>query len=146
MIDHHTALIYTMVLVSASDREMTDSELKTMGDIVTRLPVFRDYDQDKLTGAANECAKLLSDENGLDKAIAMIREALPDRLRGTYRPQASLVTDGSLTMSTRRGAGKRVAHGEPVITRALAPAKASVRPVARLRLRRRCPRPQESWL
>lgn len=83
MIDHHTALIYTMVLVSASDREMTDSELRTMGDIVRQLPVFRDYDEEGLTDAANDCAKLLGDANGLDRALAMIRAGLPDKLRGT---------------------------------------------------------------
>ena len=46
-------------------------------------PVFRDYDAGKLTDAANECAKLLGDANGLDKTLGMIREALPEKLRGT---------------------------------------------------------------
>ena len=31
MSEHHTALVYTMVLVSAADRDMTDSELMTIG-------------------------------------------------------------------------------------------------------------------
>ena len=34
MIDHHTALIYTMVLVSAADRDMTDAELGEIGELV----------------------------------------------------------------------------------------------------------------
>jgi hypothetical protein len=38
MIDHQTALIYTMVMVSAADRDMTDAELQTIGDIVKRPP------------------------------------------------------------------------------------------------------------
>ena len=34
MLDHHRALIYTMVIVSAADSEMPDAELRIIGDIV----------------------------------------------------------------------------------------------------------------
>ena len=83
MIDHHTALIYTMVMVSAADRDMTDPELQTIGDVVQHLPVFRDYDPSNLTKVAQDCAGLLNDPDGLDKALDMIADALPDRLRET---------------------------------------------------------------
>ncbi len=83
MINHQTALIYTMVMVSAADREMTDPELQTIGDIVKHLPVFADYDLSSLTQTAQDCAQLLADPDGLDKALAMIGEALPDKLRET---------------------------------------------------------------
>ena len=83
MIDHHQALIYTMVLVSASDRNMTDSELSTIGDIVKHLPVFHDFDLSKLTKAASDCAELLSDPDGLSKAFDLIMAGLPERLRET---------------------------------------------------------------
>src|ERR1044072_362463 len=33
--------LYTMVLMSAADRNMTDAEMSTMGDMVSHLPVFR---------------------------------------------------------------------------------------------------------
>ena len=56
MIDHHSALIYTMVLVSAADRDMTDAELHSIGEMVKFLPVFEDYDLQNLTRAANDCA------------------------------------------------------------------------------------------
>jgi len=83
MIDAHSALIYTMVLVSASDREMTDSELQTMGGIVTHLPVFRGYDAARLTATARECAELMDDPDGLDKAFELIAGGLPPRLHET---------------------------------------------------------------
>ena len=83
MIDSQTALIYTMVLVSAADRDMTDSELQTIGDIVKHLPVFKDYDTAKLPAVARDCADLLSDPDGLDKAVEQIAAALPDELRNT---------------------------------------------------------------
>ena len=83
MIDHHTALIYTMVLVSAADRDMTDAELQSIGEMVKFLPVFEDYDLDQLPQAATACAELLSDENGLDVALEQISEGLPSKLRET---------------------------------------------------------------
>jgi tellurite resistance protein len=83
MIDHHAALIYTMVLVSAADREMTDAELQTIGDTVRHLPAFADYNLQNLTGTARECAELLNEEDGFEKAIDMIVNGLPARLRET---------------------------------------------------------------
>lgn len=80
---HHEALIYTMVLVSASDRNMTDNELRTIGEIVRFLPVFADFDPNSIGGVAEACAELLSDEDGLDKAFAFIKGALPAKLRET---------------------------------------------------------------
>ena len=41
MISHHTALIYTMVLVSAADRRMPDSELRKIGEILRHTAGLR---------------------------------------------------------------------------------------------------------
>ena len=62
MTDVQTALIYTMVLASASDADMTDAELMRIGQIVSHLPIFTDFETDKLPEVARECAKLLEDE------------------------------------------------------------------------------------
>ena len=83
MIDHHTALIYTMVLVSAADSDMTDAEMRTIGEIVRYLPVFADYDAKKLPTDARGCAKILEDENGLEQAFGMIMKTLPKKLHET---------------------------------------------------------------
>ncbi len=83
MINHHSALVYTMVLASAADREMTDPELLRMGQLVTRLPVFADYDSDALTETSAECAALLDGEDGLDAVLQIIHDALPEKLRET---------------------------------------------------------------
>ncbi len=79
-ISHHSALVYTMVLVSAADRDMTDNEIATMGEIVRSLPIFRNYDFDLLATAAQTCAELLDADEGLETALALIREALPDKV------------------------------------------------------------------
>ncbi len=104
MIDHHTALIYTMVMVSAADREMTDAELNTIGDFVKHLPVFSDYDQASLTKTAQDCADLMSDPDGLDKALVLIGGALPEKLRDTAYALACDVAaaDGRTTQEELR--------------------------------------------
>jgi tellurite resistance protein len=79
-IDHHAALIYTMVLVSAADREMSDDELEHIGNVISHWPVFHDFDRDRLSTYAQDCAELLRGENGLDTAIETIRAALPAKL------------------------------------------------------------------
>ena len=97
-IDHHTALVFTMVLVSAAEGVMTDAELGTIGQQVRYLPVFRGFDHDRLTAVGRECAELLRQEDGLDIACDMIAEALSPRLRETAYALACDVAaaDGTL--------------------------------------------------
>jgi tellurite resistance protein len=83
MISSQDALIYTMVMVSAADSEMTDAEVSTIGEIVSHLPVFRSFDRDSLSRIAAACADLLQQEDGLDVVLAAIKAALPPRLRET---------------------------------------------------------------
>lgn len=82
-ISHQTAIIYAMVLVSASDAKMTDSELMTIGDVITHFPVFRDFPRDRLMIVAEECAAILVEAEGLDAVLGLIEEGLPDKLRET---------------------------------------------------------------
>ena len=83
MIGHQEALIYTMVMVSASDGEMTDAELTTIGDTIKHLPIFQDYDLTTLGKTAEACAEMLADPAGLDTAGDLIQEAIPVKLRET---------------------------------------------------------------
>src|SRR5512145_568850 len=104
MISHHDALIYTMVLVSAADSNMPDVELTSIGDAVMHLPVFRDFDRQKLPKVAAECTKLLQDSDGLDKAFKAIKGALPEKLRETAYALACDVAaaDGKVTQEEAR--------------------------------------------
>lgn len=83
MIDHHAAIIYTMVLVSAADTDMTDAELQIIGDVVNHLPVFRDYDRKRLTKDLKECAQLLGKDDGLEAVLKAIKGGVPQKLRET---------------------------------------------------------------
>jgi tellurite resistance protein len=104
MITHHAALVYTMVLVSAADNNMPDVELQSIGDMVMHLPVFRDFDRAKLTQITSECAKLLQDGDGLEKALGKVKEGLPEKLRETAYALACDVAaaDGKVTQEESR--------------------------------------------
>lgn len=99
MIDHHRALIFAMVLASASDGDMTDAELHAMGENIRFLPVFADFDPHKLPQVAQECTDILGDPDGLDAAIAMIKRSLPKSLRETAYMLACEVVAADRTAS-----------------------------------------------
>ena len=61
MLDHHSALIHVMVLVSAADADMTDKELETIGENVRYLPIFEDFDVETLTDVTRACTRALAD-------------------------------------------------------------------------------------
>jgi tellurite resistance protein len=83
MLDHHRALIYTMVIVSAADRDLPDAELRIIDDIVKDFPVFRDFDRADLPQALNDCTELMGQEHGLEETLRAIKAALPVKLRET---------------------------------------------------------------
>ena len=78
-----TALIYIMVVMAAADSDMSDSELMTIGHIIRSLPIFRDYDQDRLPKAAEDCAEILTQDGGIDTIVGLARDALSDSLHET---------------------------------------------------------------
>jgi tellurite resistance protein len=83
MISQHAALIYTMVMVSASDSEMTDEELRKIGEVIRSLPVFADFVTDTLPRVAADCADILDETDGLERALDLIEQALPPKLKET---------------------------------------------------------------
>lgn len=82
-ISHHEALIYVMVTVAASDRSMTDPELRKIGDIVRQVPIFSDFDPERLVTVAEECGRRLQNDDGLDDILVVVGETLPERLYET---------------------------------------------------------------
>jgi len=77
------ALIYVMVTVSAADSDMTDAELRAIGDLVRSLPVFHGFDEENLVPVAEQCAAVLAAENGLEAVLDQVRRALSAPLRET---------------------------------------------------------------
>lgn len=98
-ISPETALIYTLVTVSASDEEMTDTELNRMTGIVGYLPAFRNYNVEKLRSDTNSCIELLQSEEGLDAVMGLVAEAIPESHSDLVYALACEVaaSDGNLT-------------------------------------------------
>ena len=99
MLDPQGALIYTMAIVTGAESRISATERNIIGDIVGHLPVFRGFDRGKLAGHLNDCAELLSKDDGLDEILDAIKAALPARLRETaYAIACDLIaSDGSAT-------------------------------------------------
>ena len=83
MIGHHAALIYTMVLVAASDGELNDAELSTMGNLVETLPAFHGYKSENLSETTADCAAVMVGDDGLDRVLDQIQTNTPSRLAET---------------------------------------------------------------
>lgn len=79
----HEALIYGMILVSASDSSMTDAEMARIGRLTRFLPVFDGFDEEELIRVARDCTALLQLPEGLDIVLEVIRDTLPHKLYDT---------------------------------------------------------------
>ena len=77
------ALVAVMVATSASDQNMTDSELVSITGIIDVLPVFEGYDRDHIATVSNLVGDLFEEEDGLDALIGLVEQSLPDHLRET---------------------------------------------------------------
>jgi tellurite resistance protein len=104
MHDHHRALIYTMVIISAAERSLPESELHAFAEIIGHLPIFEGFDRDDLPGLFNDCIDLMSREDGLDATLKAIKTGLPPKLRETaYAIACDLVaTNGHATQEELR--------------------------------------------
>lgn len=74
------ALVAIMIAVSASDELIRTSELVTIERILNHLPVFADYESDRLKSVSNVVFDLFQEEDGLDTLWASVRTALPERM------------------------------------------------------------------
>jgi tellurite resistance protein len=87
------AVIYLMVMASASDGKIKDEELRTIGRVVRSFPLFSEADEDGLVEMAEACGALMSSESGLHKVLASAAAALPDHLAETaYAAVIDVVT------------------------------------------------------
>src|SRR5690606_34027723 len=94
----HEALIYLMVVTSASDRDMTDVELARIGDVVKSWPIFEGFNARKLVRIAQDCQELLHEEEGLQKVISLAQAAIPLHLHETAYAAAFEVAAVDLEM------------------------------------------------
>ena len=77
------ALVAVMIAVSASDEQMRTPELVAIQRMVNHMPVFADYDTDRIRTIAQTVFDLFEEEDGLAALFGLIRDALPERLHET---------------------------------------------------------------
>ncbi|MCC5983906.1 MAG: tellurite resistance TerB family protein [Rhodobacteraceae bacterium] len=97
-------LVAVMIAVSVADADMRTAELLSIQGIVNHLPVFADYDVDRIRTVAQTVFDLLEDVDGLDALFGLIRGSLPERLHETAYALACDVAaaDGTLEQTELR--------------------------------------------
>mgnify|MGYP001802264942 FL=1 len=74
------ALVAIMVACSVADELIRTSELLTIESVVNHLPIFADYDTDRLKPVSQSVFELFEEEDGLDALFGLIKGALPEKL------------------------------------------------------------------
>lgn len=98
------AVIYLMVMASASDGRISDRELRTIGRVVRSFPLFSEADEEKLVETAEACGALMASDDGLHKLLAAAAAAVPRHLNETaYAAVVDVITaDEGLEMTEIR--------------------------------------------
>lgn len=97
-------LVALMIAVSAADQEIRTAELVAIQALVNHLPIFAEYDADRIKTIAQTVFDLLEEEDGLDALFGLVRENLPDKLNETAYTIACDVaaSDGKLSQAELR--------------------------------------------
>lgn len=74
----HNALIYAMVIAAVADGKLKDSEVAAIDLAVRSLPIFKGYTIDAMRVATGDCVALLDEEDGIEAALGLVKEALPE--------------------------------------------------------------------
>ena len=86
-------MVAVMVAASASDQNIRTAELVAIQRMVNHMPVFGDYDADRIRRVSQIVFDLFEEEDGLDALFGLIRAALPERLNETaYALACDVVT------------------------------------------------------
>lgn len=77
------ALVALMMAVSLSDKSVGTAELVTIEALVNNLPVFANYDADRMQNVSKTVFDLFEEEDGLDALFGLVNQALPEKLHET---------------------------------------------------------------
>ena len=73
-------LVALMIAVSASDESIRTAELVKIESAVNMLPIFAQYDADRIGTMVQIVFDLFEQEDGLDALFGLLRDNLPERL------------------------------------------------------------------
>lgn len=75
------AVVFAMVMMSASDADMSLEELETVRDVLADTPALENFDQRDLPRVAGRCAMIITGREGRGEALRMVRAATPEDFR-----------------------------------------------------------------
>ncbi len=98
------SLVAVMIAVSAADEGIRTAELVAIQTLVNHLPIFADYDADRLRTVSQTVFELFEEDDGLDALFGLVRDSLPERLFETAYALACDVaaSDGTLAQAELR--------------------------------------------
>jgi len=77
------ALVAVMIATSAADAQLRTAEMVAIQRMVHSMPIFADYDVDRIRIIAQTVFDLFEEEDGLAALFGLIRDGLPERLHET---------------------------------------------------------------
>ncbi|MGY6696559.1 MAG: tellurite resistance TerB family protein [Roseinatronobacter sp.] len=98
------SLVAIMIAVSAADLELHTAELVAIQSVVNHLPIFGEYDSDRIKTIAQTVFDLFEEYDGLDALFGLIRDSLPERLHETAYALACDIAaaDGKISQAELR--------------------------------------------
>jgi tellurite resistance protein len=95
------ALVAVMITTSAADGDISAGELLSIERIVGAMPAFSNYDVDRIRSVSQTVMDLLSEEDGLDAILGLVKDALPAHLNETAYAMACDVaaSDGAVKLT-----------------------------------------------
>ena len=77
------SLVAVMIAISMSDENVRTSELITIQQVVNHLPIFSNYNSERIRQVADITFELFEEEDGLDSFFDLVKDGLPNRLYET---------------------------------------------------------------
>ncbi|MEE2773887.1 MAG: tellurite resistance TerB family protein [Pseudomonadota bacterium] len=77
------SLVAIMIAEGLSDEKISGREFLSITKIVDHLPIFQNYDQNRVQSVAQMVFDLFEEEDGLDALFGLVRDALPATLYET---------------------------------------------------------------
>ena len=98
------ALIAVTIVTAFADERMSEKEYREIMGTINLLPVFIDYDLDRISGIIDVVQAFLDEEDGLESLIGLVKSAIPDHLYETAYALACDVAaaDGSVALGEMR--------------------------------------------
>lgn len=98
------ALLATTIVTAFADERMTEKEYREIMATINLLPVFVNYDLDRMSGIINVVHDFLDEDEGIESLIGLIKSALPDHLYETAYALACDVAaaDGKVALGEMR--------------------------------------------